>query len=92
MIGSIMCKKFGLVLSKVGQFLTSLYSDAGLSSFLCAKSILSDLPISSSPLSSVTALVARSGEAKSMWANPFDRPCGGVSVVGCKVSHHELRG
>ena len=38
---------------------------AGLSSFLCAKSMRNDLPISSTPFSSVTALEARSGEAKS---------------------------
>ena len=33
-----------------------------------------DLPISSTPLSSVTALDARSGEAKSTCANPLERP------------------
>ena len=47
---------------------------AGLSSFLWAKSMRRDLPMSSTPLSSVTALDARSGEAKSTCANPLERP------------------
>jgi hypothetical protein len=68
-------KSVPVIVAGVVRRLTSLlYSVAGLSSFLWAKSILSDLPISSSPFSSVTALEARSCEAKSMWANPFDRP------------------